>query len=165
MKFPIYRYDGCLLREYECCLDNKLVDFEWRLAHNVLYTNQRVAKWGKSDGVCPIHNCNDIESVSHIFWVCPKVSPIITWLDKILKSVLGHDFHLDYNYYMYGINPQVKSDVSRLVLDRVWVILSTTKFVIWKSRCIHVFQHRYIPSSTIMSNIVKDVNLRVKLDF
>ena len=145
-------------------LDNKLKDFQWRLAHDILYTNKKVAKWGKSDGLCPSANCNDVETSSHIFWQCTKISPVILWLSKILNSILKVDCNLNFDYYMYGLEPQTICNISKLTSDRIRFIFCISKFIIWKSRCLQVFEDLNIPASQIMSNIVKEIKLRVKLD-
>ena len=50
------------------------------------------------------------------------------------------------------------------VLNRLWFLLCTAKFIIWKSRCIHVFQSHLHSGVSLVSSIENDIINRVKAD-
>ena len=142
-------------------LDNKLKDFQWRLAHDILYTGERIQKWGIGDGLCPMDTCVCIETVNHIFWECPKVKPIITWIDNIFKFFEGNDAKLTADLFLYGF-PDTK--LCKTTFKRLWYLFCTCKFVIWKSRCIHVFESQIHSSVYLLSSIRKRTSDRVLAD-
>ena len=51
---PHYPWSKIWFLAFSHILDNKLKDFQWRLAHDVLYTGERIKKWGIGDGICPM---------------------------------------------------------------------------------------------------------------
>ena len=105
--------------------------------------------------------CHCVESVNHIFWECSKVKPILSWINRFLQLHLGNNFHLDINLFLFGF-PDINT--TRTVFDRIWFVLCVTKFTLWKSRCIHVFQSKLQPTDVIISIIKKQIKDRIKAD-
>ena len=142
-------------------LDNKLCDFQWRLAHNVLYSGERIKDWGMGDGLCPCVNCNCIETIKHIFLECPKVRPVISWIKLLVKMCSGLEIPLSFNLFLYGFpKPCSSTDV----FNRIWYIFCASKFIMWKSRCVHVFQSKLHSSDAIIRMIVNHLKNRVHAD-
>ena len=158
---PGFPWDIIWPLSFNSSLDNKLKDFQWRLAHRVLYTGSRIADWGMGDGICPMLGCTCIESIEHLFWDCPKIQPIISWLKRVFKILVGDDSHFTVTYFLMGF-PHVK--LSKTLFNRLWFVLCVSKFIIWKSRCIHVFQYIVHPSDVILSLIVKQIKNRIRTD-
>ena len=86
---------------------------------------------------------------------------IILWLERFTKHLVGSNFQFNVSFFLFGI-AQIK--FSRVVFNRLWFVLCVAKFIIWKSRCIHVFQSILHPSDTIISFIVKEIKDRIKAD-
>lgn len=141
-------------------LDNKLQDFQWRLAHGVLYTGKRIKDWGMGDGICPFGKCSEIETIDHIFWECDKAKPIVQWVSSVVKSMIGN-FKLQASLFLYGF-PEI--NVSKPVLQRIWFLFCLSKFILWKSRCIHIFEGHEQSSSILLSKIVCKIKDRVRAD-
>ncbi|XP_071849885.1 uncharacterized protein [Apostichopus japonicus] len=66
--YPTFPWETIWKLAFSNMLGNKLMDFQWRLAHHILYTGKRIKDWGMGDGICPCEQCNEIETISHIFW-------------------------------------------------------------------------------------------------
>ena len=163
-KHPTFPWDKIWKLTFSEILDNKLKDFQWRLVHGILYTGERIRKWGMGDGLCPRDNCNEIETAKHILWDCPKVKPILDWIGKLLSQLLGNRAYVQFQYTMftYGF-PALKAP--KTVLRRIWFVFCVAKFTIWKSRCLHVFQKDVHSSKTIILSIIQTVKDRVKADY
>ena len=58
--------------------------------------------------------------------------------------------------------PRVK--LPKIVFNRLWYFLCISKFIIWKCRCIHIFQSRLHSSDEIKSLIIKEVKQRIRAD-
>ena len=145
---------------FNCYLDNKLKDFQWRLVHKALCTGAKIHGWGMGSGICPMANCNCIETIEHIFWECPKVNSIILWLKAFCKS-FNANFNLNVSFFLMGF-PRI--NMPKVVFNRLWYVLCVSKFIIWKSRCIHVFQSHAHSSEEIQSLIINYIKQRVRAD-
>ena len=142
-------------------LDNKLKDLQWRLAHDILYTGSKIKKWGMGEGICPMASCSCVESVDHIFRECPKVRPILSWLSCVLKFAPGSKFGTNTNSFLYGF-PEIEGP--KAVFNRMWFVVCVTKLVLWRSRCLHVFESKLHPTNAIILAIINHIEGRVKAD-
>ena len=160
-KHPSLPWDTIWKRVFNTILDNKLCDFQWRLAHRVLNTGERIAKWGLSDGKCPFPHCNEVESFLHLFWNCSRIIPILRWTKTVFFSLIGSNYSFSDSLFLYGYHG---IDVPDIVFDRLWFVFCITKFVIWKSRCVFVFQDVNQTVDVMRSTIVKEIKDRVWAD-
>jgi hypothetical protein len=65
-----------------------IIQFQWKCLHNIVYSEYRLQKMGKSNGRC--HFCkNEIESLMHLFYRCHKIKHV---LDE-LKHIFNINFH------------------------------------------------------------------------
>ena len=75
----------------------KIFQFQWKCIHFIVYTESRLQKMGKSNGLC--HFCNNnTETLQHLFFQCLKIKPIIEELNTILLHYV-----LDEDNIMLGI--------------------------------------------------------------
>jgi hypothetical protein len=84
-------------------------------SHFIVYTESRLQKMGKSNGLC--HFCNNnIETLQHLFFQCLKIKPIIEELNTILLHYV-----LDEDNIMLGIRLAAASDnVYQLLAHGLW---------------------------------------------
>ncbi|KAJ8043497.1 hypothetical protein HOLleu_10605 [Holothuria leucospilota] len=94
-KHPTFPWDKIWKLTFSEILDNKLKDFQWRLAHGILYTGQRIRNWGMGDGLCPRATCTEIETAKHILWDCPKNY-------KLFRGVYYHGSN-DYTFWSFEV--------------------------------------------------------------
>ena len=164
-KNPSMPWDIIWRKVFDNILDNKLISFQWRLVHHILFTGERVKDWGIGDGICPFTQCKiikSIETTDHIFWTCPKIQEILTWVVKIFKYLTSDNVDFDINLFLYGFPTD---NIAKAAFHRIWVIFCTTKFAIWKSRCLHVFEKQVQKTSVLVSIIKHDIKLRVETDY
>lgn len=160
--YPTFPWETIWKLAFSNMLGNKLMDFQWRLAHHILYTGKRIKDWGMGDGICPCEQCNEIETISHIFWECPKAKTVLIWVEKIFHRLAGDNSSFNMKLYLFGF-PCV--DFPQIVFNRIWFIFCITKFAIWKSRCLHIFEDQAQTGTALLSIIAKEIKTRVEADF
>ncbi|KAJ8034902.1 hypothetical protein HOLleu_21924 [Holothuria leucospilota] len=160
-KNPTFPWEKIWKLAFSSLLDNKLKDFQWRLAHQVLYTGKRIKDWGMGDGICPFEGCGAVETLYHIFWDCPKVKPVLTWTAKVFREVACTNQCLHPDLLMFGFPDLVCTPP---VFQRIWFIFCVVKFTLWKSRCLQKFESEIQDDKQLKSIIIKSIKDRVEAD-
>lgn len=117
------------------------------------------------DGVCPFTQCkvmNIIETTPHIFWTCPKIQDILFWIGKTVQYLTKDKIIFNIDLFLYGFPD---TNITKAIFHRIWLLFCITKFAIWKSRCLHVFEAQVQTSSVLLSIIEHEIRLRVESDF
>ena len=66
-------------------LDSQVLDLNWKIAHGVLYTAERLCSFGMS--ISRVCFCSaPLESLSHLFFVCPLAHSVLSWLQSLMFS-------------------------------------------------------------------------------
>ena len=112
-----------------------------------------------------VHECvNYVMTVSHLFWEFPKIQPILKWVKRVYDDVtigLPHP-HFVENFFLYGFP---RNRIEKSVFSKVWYVFCITKFILWKSRCLQVFESKYQSAPTILSIIITEIKTRVAADY
>ena len=159
--YPSFPWNSIWSAAFNKILDNKLMDFQWRLSHHVLATGQRIARWGLGGGICPYVNCNVVETINHLFWECPRINPVIIWVKNVFKSLCDDNVDINLNLFLYGFT---KEKISHVIFNRIWYTFCICKFIVWKSRCIAVFQGTLKSGAQMKSDVINEIKLRVMAD-
>jgi hypothetical protein len=70
--------------------------------HNIVYSEYRLQKIGKSNGQC--HFCkNKIESLMHLFYRCHKIKHVLDELKHIFNSIFEKNIVLVENNLIIGV--------------------------------------------------------------
>ena len=67
----------------------KLRDFQYRLLHNAIFTNDRLYYWKKVDTQRCNLCLNEKQTVKHLFWDCVKTNSILEKLKEFIKCDLN----------------------------------------------------------------------------
>ena len=66
-------------------LDRPVIDLNWKIAHGVLYTAERLSSFG-----LPVpFSCfcgAPVESLTHLFFACPLAQSVLSWLQSLMFS-------------------------------------------------------------------------------
>ena len=63
-----------------------IIQFQWKCLHNIVYSEYRLQKMGKSNGQC--HFCNnELEFLMHLFYRCHKIKHVLDELKHIFNSI------------------------------------------------------------------------------
>ena len=68
-------------------LDRQVIDLNWKLAHGVLYTAERLASFGyqlRLSCFCGHHT----ESLDHLFFSCPLAQSGLAWVQTLLAQLV-----------------------------------------------------------------------------
>ncbi len=115
-------------------LFNSQKDLAWKTVHNCLPTKVFFIKrkYSKNEK-CPKLNCNEDESISHLFWSCcfsQKVWELLRpWLSELHRAPTENDI-------LYG---EVNS-VECAKCKRWWAAINCVKEGIWRGRNLIVFK-------------------------
>lgn len=136
-------------------IDRQVIDLNWKIAHGVLYTAQRLVSFGLS---VPL-SCfcgSPLESLEHLFFSCPFTQSLLSWVQSLMFNFSQMCPVILCHHVLFGFSP----DELR-VTPRIFVyVLNVCKFVIWRFR--NDFRFRGVrPDATSAFVVVKN---RVKFN-
>lgn len=115
-------------------------DFQWKIIHRIIYTEQRLQVMNRSNGIC--HLCNiETETLPHLFFKCNYTTQLL----DLIQNTLYNNTIFDLTTPLNTINEEIMmfGDVSvNLTTAPFNTIITTTKWVIWKVRNIKKFQNK-----------------------
>ena len=99
--------------------------------HFIVYTESRLQKMGKSNGLC-LFCKNNTETPQHLFFQCFKIKPIIEELNTMIIALCDLTYVLNEDNIMLGIYLYDKHNIKE-VLSVIFLII-VAKWAIWKFR-------------------------------
>ena len=120
--------------------DSTVQWFQSRINHKILATNTYLYKIKLiGDPKCTFCNKTD-ETIEHLLWECEHVK---SFLNETISWLIQHGIYITLNEksFIFGIDPNQKSDINKLVLIEI-------KYYIYYARCsksnmnLTVLQHR-----------------------
>jgi len=110
-------------------LDRLVSDLNWKVAHGVLYTADRLISFGYAfSGTC---FCGyHLESAKHLFFSCPLAQSGIAFIQSLLFLAAPLAPPIDVRHMFFGFN----SDELRCVPRVFSYLLNVCKFFIWFQR-------------------------------
>ena len=151
-------------------LNNKFVDpfardVSWKIAHEIIPVQQLLCKY-KISKVPECSFCNfPLESIEHLFYSCPIVSPVYEFITDYLSAaadVLRIRILPSLALMLYHIIPVQVDKYSESV---ILYLLTECKFAIWMCRNLKKFESRRINSNYIILFILNRLKLRIRADF
>lgn len=132
-----------------------MIDLNWKIAHGVLYTAERLSSFGMP--VPLVCFCNaPLETLSHLFFACPLAQSVLSWLQSLMFSFSPMSPVLLARHSLFGFDP-VELRATPLVFV---YILNVRKFFIWRSRNDFRF-HGVHPGAV---SVIESVRARVKFN-
>ena len=112
--------------------------FQSRINHKILATNTYLYKIKLiGDPKCTFWNKTD-ETIEHLLWECEHVK---SFLNETISWLIQHGIHITLNEksFIFGIDPNQKSDINKLVLIEIkYYIYGTMQDAAkatWTSQC------------------------------
>ncbi|KAJ8051046.1 hypothetical protein HOLleu_04468 [Holothuria leucospilota] len=143
-------------------LEVKFKSFQWRVAHLVLLTGDKLRRWGISNGMCPYPGCKNVESIFHVFGDCARARHVLRWVNMVYSDMAGQGKVFDRNFFIFGAPAP---PLSKAVINRLWVIFCSVKLHLWKARCEMVFESNFMSNGSLLRFIKCDITTRVEADF
>ena len=134
-------------------LARQVIDLTWKIAHGVLYTAERLCSFGMS--ISPVCFCGaPLESLSHLFFVCPLAHSVLSWLQSLMYSFSPTSPVLLVRHALFGFDSAELRTTPRIFA----YILNVCKFFIWRSR--NDFRFRGVQPGAM--SVIECVKARVK---
>ena len=127
-------------------LDRQVINPNWKIAHRVLYTAQRLVSCGlpiPSSCFCG----SPVESLEHLFFSCPLVQSVLGWLQSLMFSFSPMCPVILCHHVLFGFSPDELRATPRIFV----YILNVCKFVIWQSR--NDYRFRDVPPGAASAGI------------
>lgn len=110
-------------------LDRPVIDLNWKIAHGVLYTAERLSSFGydiPTSCFCGYH----MESSEHLFFSCPLVQSGIGFVQSLLSRASPLAPSIDVRHMLFGFSRD-----ELLCVPRVFCyLLNLCKFLVWCQR-------------------------------
>ena len=110
-------------------LDRQVWDLNWKIAHGVLYTAERLISFGyqyQSSCFCGYH----MESLEHLFFSCPLAQSGYDWIQSMLFRASPTAPSITVRHALFGF-----SSDDLLSVPRVFAyMLNVCKFLVWCQR-------------------------------
>ena len=105
-------------------LDHPVTDLTWKIVHGVLYTVDHLISFGYAfDPACICSS--PVETAPHLFYECPLVQGVLSWLQSLMSSPLLPSLLL--RHVLFGFSPYELVSVERIFV----YLLNVCKFFIW----------------------------------
>ena len=136
-------------------LDRQVLDLNWKIAHGVLYTAERLSSFGLPVPL-PCFCGAPVGSLSHLFYACPLARSVLSWLQLLMFFFSPMSPVLLVRHSLFGLNPDELHAPPRVFV----YILIVCKFSIWRSR--NDFCFRSVQPGTLP--VIECVKARVKFN-
>ena len=161
-KYPLLDWKRIWQNLHCHTLDIRQKELSWKIAHNILFTNLKLANWGymRASATCPRRSCNIPESVPHLFFKCHFVQLIWMWVDNLLAKI-DNNFKCTTNLVLYNL---VDFPLASADIPLVLFIVNSVKILIWFSRCEAEYEKRYDPPDILLGRIKMNIRSRLAAD-
>ena len=141
-------------------LDRKVINLNWRIAHGVLYTAERLSSFGLA---VPLQCfCGaPVESLTHLFFACPLAQSVLSWLQSLMFSFSPMSPVLQPRHSLFGLDPSELRATPRIFV----YILNVCKFFIWQSRNDFRFRGMQPGAVSVMESVKSRVKFNLPLFF
>ena len=133
----------------------KVIDLNWKIAHGVLYTAERLSSFGLA--VPPqCFSGAPVESLTHLFFACPLAQSVLSWLQSLMFSFNPMSPVLLVRHSLFALDPAELRTTPRIFV----YMLNVCKFFIWSSR--NDFRFRGVQPGAV--SVIEGVKARVKFN-
>ena len=110
-------------------LNRAITDLNWKIAHGVLYTVDRLISFGY--GLDPTCFCSSpVETAPHLFYECPLARSVLSWLQSLMFKCSPLLPSLSLRHVLFAFSPDKLVSVPRIFV----YLLNVCKFFIWLAR-------------------------------
>ena len=125
-------------------LDRQVWDLNWKIAHGVLYTAERLVSFGYQYPLSCFRGYHT-ESLEHLFFSCPLAQSGYDWIQSLLFHASPTAPRINVRHALFGF-----SSDDLLCVPRVFTyVLNVCKFFVWCQRNDYCFRSKP-PSASIL---------------
>ena len=138
------------------CMPRKCRDFNWKLFHGCINTEMRLKQMTFSNGICKMCGIHD-ENVEHLLYTCSKLSGIWEDIEQFINNVFDSRVTLNRLSVLAGI--LINDEMSAIVN----VVISITRFEIWKRRNVFRYENIFIDSRITVAKIRYEIKCHFQI--
>ena len=124
----------------------------WKIIHNIVYTEEKLQKMGRSDGKCHFCKTNS-ETLKHLFFGCDPINKLFGKIFHTINAFFTLEntetIYFNERHVIFGGYARNKRDCA--IIN---TILNTVKWTIWKIRNIVKYQKKDF-TSQLLTNAIK----------
>ena len=124
----------------------KANQLSWKITHNIIYTEEKLQKMGRSNGKCFFCKTEN-ETLQHLFYTCDKIKTIWETVCDAINAFLIEKNMIGINFcekhIILGIHDKNKENKT------LNTVLNTVKWVVWKNRNVIKYQKKNLSSQII----------------
>ena len=145
-----------ILNKIKC--KQSIIQFQWKCLHNIVYSEYRLQKMGKSDGQC--HFCkNEIESLMHLFYRCHKIKHVLDELKHIFNSIFEKNIVLVEENLIIGV---YEGEITENLLS-MNLVICILKWVIWKTRNYIKYNKSTYREAIVITNLKNELRSNIQM--
>ena len=141
-------------------LDRQVIDLNWKIAHGVLYTAQRLVSFGLPVPLSCFCGA-PVESLEHLFFSCPLAQSVLSWLQSLMFCFSPMCPVILCRHVLFGFN----SDELRATPRIFAYLLNVCRFVIWQSRNDFRFRNVHPGAASVIIRVKARVKFNLPLFF
>ena len=136
-------------------LDHQVIDLNWKIAHGVLYTTERLSSFGLPVSI-PCFCGAPVESLTHLFFASPLAQSVLSWLKSQMFSFSPMFLVLLDRQSLFGLDSAELHATPHIFV----YILNICTFFIWLSRI--DFRFRSVQPGAV--SVIESVKACVKFN-
>ena len=160
--FPTINFQEVFKNLYNPFIDRFARDITFRLIHDTL----PVSYFMYYIGLNKEKNCvlckNRIETITHLFYECSFVKPLLSLLKNWLNTLSGNKFqHLNFSHIRFHTVPDFDKTITSLCL----YLISLYNYIVWRVRCINRLEKNKYNSDALILRYINSLTQRIQCDF
>ena len=137
----------------------KAFNFHWKTLHHAIYTETRLQKMSKSNGVCKLCE-NENETICHMLMECEKVQNVWEQIEHLLSQLLQTNVNLSLKDIVFG---KLGHQSTTVIFTNF--IIYNSKWIIWKHRNNVRYGKEIVKDSKIIYSHVLKYCKKISNDF
>ena len=111
----------------------KQIDFHWRLAHRAIYSEMRLLRMGRSNGICKICMLEN-EDLCHLIYDCANIQNLWEMIQQKLTLLIEIDIPINRKIAIFGSLLLTDIKLNFIQHSIINHIIYETQWQIWKNR-------------------------------
>lgn len=138
---------------YDSFSENKFCDTHWRMLHRSLPLAPGLYKRNRSPTpYCSLCSHNQNETLTHLFFECEAVQPLLCQTEQFITRIKGSPFTLNLKHIVTNL-PITRNDTLTRICN---YLLNVTRYTIWTVRNIQRYEQRVVNLQNFARLLIKE---------
>ena len=138
---------------YDSFSENKFCDTHWRMLHRSLPLAPGLYKRNRSPTpYCSLCSHNQNETLTHLFFECEAVQPLLRQTEQFITRIKGSPFTLNLKHIVTNL-PITRNDTLTRICN---YLLNVTRYTIWTVRNIQRYEQRVVNLQNFARLLIKE---------